>query len=682
MTHVFAHRLTARCLALLLALASGAYLPAASAAPAAATPSRTVGSLELQGVPPSPPELVERMRQYQNARAARLVDVDSDGALYVATRFGETNQIHRVRNAGGAREQLTWLDEPVANAVARPAFVWQGKTLPTQLVMAVDRGGSEFWQLLWWDAATGKSLLLTDGKSRHETPLWSPDGTRLAYVGTGRNGKDFDLYVQDMPRQQNVKLPAAKLLRENNGMWQVLDWSADGTSLLVRRYYAIDRAELWRVDASSGDAVQLLPQGGASHAIGDAVFAADGGVYAISDRDSDVERLVHVSKDGKETSLQQSQLWPVEALAVSHDKTQLAFSVNEDGISRVYVWPSPSPETQAKAQRISALPDGVLSGLHWRADGRSLALSLSRANAPMDAWVAELPAKKSPSQAVAATRWTYSELGGLQESALAVPKLQRIATFDKDDKGITRTVPVFVYKPQGNGPFPFVIHIHGGPEAQARPWFDPTIQFWVKELGMAVLIPNVRGSAGYGKKYLALDNGKLRENSVKDIGAVLDWAASQPDLDTKRAAVYGGSYGGYMVLASLVHYGARLRAGVDVVGISNFVSFLENTQAYRRDNRRAEYGDERDPAMRDHLQAISPLTHASRIRSRLFVVQGANDPRVPQSEAEQVVAAVRAAGQAVWYMLAKDEGHGFQKKVNRDAMGQAVVLFWQEHLLP
>lgn len=682
MTSLNKMRPTAPVWALLAALVCAGASPAAVAAPAPALETRTVGNLVVQGVPPSPPELIDRMRQYQNARAARLLDVGTDGALYVATRFGETNQLHRVSSAAGAREQLTWLDEPIANAVVRPAFVWQGKTLPQQVVLAVDKGGSEFWQLLWWDAASGQTRLLTDGKSRHETPLWSPDGTRLAYVGTGRNGKDFDLYVQEMPRESASKLPPAKLVREQNGMWQVLDWSADGKSLLVRRYYSIDRSELWRVDASSGDAWQVLPQGGASHAIGDAAFAADGGVFAISDRDSDVERLVHVSKDGTETPLQQSQLWPVEALAVSEDKSQLAYSVNEDGISRVYLWQSPAPAKPGQGKRIAALPDGVLSGLQWRADGRSLALSLSRANAPMDAWVVNLPGKGDKSGNATATRWTYSELGGLQESTFASPRLQRIATFDKDDKGIQRTVPVFVYKPEGKGPFPYVIHIHGGPEAQARPWFDPTIQFWVKELGIAVLIPNVRGSAGYGKKYLALDNGKLRENSVKDIGAILDWAANQPDLDSKRAAVYGGSYGGYMVLASLVHFGARLRAGVDVVGISNFVSFLENTQAYRRDSRRAEYGDEREPSMRDHLQAISPLTHASRIRSRLFVVQGANDPRVPQSEAEQVVAAVRAAGQAVWYMLAKDEGHGFQKKPNRDAMGQAVVLFWQTHLLP
>jgi dipeptidyl aminopeptidase/acylaminoacyl peptidase len=660
-------------------------------APAAAVETRTQGNLVLQNVPQTPAALAERMRQYQNARAVRLLDVDATGALYIATRFGETNQVHRVSGPLQMREQLTFLDEPVASAKVRPAFVWQGKTLPAQLLMGVDRGGSEFWQLLWWDAATGQQRLLTDGKSRHESAHWSPDGQRIAYVGTARNGKDFDLYVQEVPRQMpavDAPLPAPKLLRENNGSWQVLDWSDDGKHLLVKRFYSIEQSEVWTVDAQTGDAWQNLPVGKATHAISDALFAPDGGVYAVTDRDSDVRRLVHVSKDGVETPLQQNPRWGVETIALSADRKRLALSINEDGYSRVYTWQTSAPNQPGKLEPVQGLPDGMLAGLAWRKDGETLAVNVSAATSPADIWVAAVPSRVRQTPRPAAKtpapttqRWTRSEIGGLSEESLRSPQLIRYPTFDKDDKGIQRTVPAFVYKPRGKGPFPYIIQIHGGPEAQARPWFDPTIQFWVQELGVAVLIPNVRGSDGYGKAWLALDNGKLRENSVKDIGALLDWANRQPDLDSKRAAVYGGSYGGYMVLASLVHYGARLKAGVDVVGISNFVSFLENTQAYRRDNRRAEYGDERDPAMRDFLQAASPLTHVARIRSRLFVVQGANDPRVPQSEAEQVVAAVRAAGQPVWYMLAKDEGHGFQKKANRDAMGQAVVLFWQTHLL-
>ena len=204
---------------------------------------------------------------------------------------------------------------------------------------------------------------------------------------------------------------------------------------------------------------------------------------------------------------------------------------------------------------------------------------------------------------------------------------------------------------------------------------------WVNKLGAAVIRPNVRGSSSYGKHYMSLDNGFKREDSVKDIGALLDWIATQPDLDENRVAVFGGSYGGYMVLASAVHYSDRLKAAVDVVGISNFVTFLENTQDYRRDLRRAEYGDEREPAMRAHLQSISPLHHVDKITIPMFVVQGQNDPRVPVTEATQVVAALRDQGQAVWYMNAMNEGHGYRKKENRDVYQQATMMFLQTFLI-
>jgi dipeptidyl aminopeptidase/acylaminoacyl peptidase len=280
----------------------------------------------------------------------------------------------------------------------------------------------------------------------------------------------------------------------------------------------------------------------------------------------------------------------------------------------------------------------------------------------------------------ALTRWTHSEAGGLDTSRFADADLIRYPTFDEVE-GARRTIPAFVYRPQGEGPFPVVVQIHGGPEAQALPTFSAIRQFWIDELGVAVIAPNVRGSAGYGRTFLDLDNGMLREDSVKDIGALLDWIATQPDLDATRVAVYGGSYGGYMVLASMIHFAERLRAGVDVVGISNFVTFLENTQDYRRDARRVEYGDERDPEMRAFLERISPTARAAEIRAPLLIAQGQNDPRVPASESEQMVATIREHGGTVWYFLALDEGHGFARKRNRDQFEAATALFLEKHLL-
>ncbi len=226
-----------------------------------------------------------------------------------------------------------------------------------------------------------------------------------------------------------------------------------------------------------------------------------------------------------------------------------------------------------------------------------------------------------------------------------------------------------------------LIDIHGGPESQARPGFLGWANFLIDELGIAIIRPNVRGSAGYGKAYLELDNGKRREDAVKDIGALLDWIARQPGLDAARVGVAGGSYGGFMSLSSLTHYGDRLRAGIDVVGISNFVSFLQNTQGYRRDLRRAEYGDERDPDMKTILEAVSPLSSADKIRTPLLVAQGKNDPRVPASESARIVAAVLRNGQPVWSILAADEGHGFAKKANQNYLQAVEVLFLRRYLL-
>jgi dipeptidyl aminopeptidase/acylaminoacyl peptidase len=279
------------------------------------------------------------------------------------------------------------------------------------------------------------------------------------------------------------------------------------------------------------------------------------------------------------------------------------------------------------------------------------------------------------------TRWTYSEVGGLDTSTFPKPELITYETFDEVN-GISRMIPAFVYKPtRAEGPFPVVIEIHGGPEGQHVPIFSSATAYLTNELSIAVIAPNVRGSSGYGKSYLKLDNGFNREKSVKDIGKLIEWIETQPQFDSERIAVMGGSYGGYMVLASMIHFDDKLRCGIDMVGISNFVTFLQNTEAYRRDQRRVEYGDERDPEMRKYLDSISPSNHADKINSPLFVIQGANDPRVPASESEQMVRSIRKNQGKVWYMLAMDEGHGYSKKENIDIMSEAIVFFLQQYLI-
>ena len=350
--------------------------------------------------------------------------------------------------------------------------------------------------------------------------------------------------------------------------------------------------------------------------------------------------------------------WDVQAMALSPDGSTIAYTTNEGGISEIYIIDA------ATGERLPGpdLPVGLIGGIRFSPDGERIGFTHSSAASPGDAWTYELASREL-------VRWTESEVGGLDTSSFSPPELVRFESFD----GLE--VPAFVHRPEGEGPHPVIISIHGGPESQARPGFSSTYQYWVRELGAAVIVPNVRGSAGYGNDYVNLDNVRLRENSVRDIGALLDWIAEQPDLDADRVVVYGGSYGGYMVLASMVHYSDRLAGGINIVGISNFVTFLENTAGYRQDLRRAEYGDERDPEVREFLESISPANHAHRITAPLFIIQGANDPRVPLSEAEQILAAVREAGGDPWYLVAMDEGHGFARQSNRDFQREAETLF-------
>ncbi|MDA8016682.1 MAG: S9 family peptidase [Thermoanaerobaculia bacterium] len=635
-------------------------LVAGTASQVAAADVETVerGNLRIQGIPEIPQDLTERLQQFQNTRAASLQGWMPDGkGLLISTRFGETSQLHVVEMPGGARRQITFFDEPVGGAAVGP------DAKRNSLLFSRDVGGSEFFQIFHFDLATGQAQMLTDGSSRNGGQLWSKTGDRFAYFTTKRNGRDWDIHVMDVAKGTS----SAAL--EKEGVWFPTDWSPDDERLLVGRYISANESYPYLLDVASGE-LTSLHQSDEKVAYGGALFDASGdSIYYVSDESSEFKRLRRRNLETGETVILTADIdWDVEGLELSDDGKRLAFTVNEEGFSRLYVMDTTS-DTRLS---IPDLPLGAVFGLEFGPTGQ-LGLTLNTPTSVSDVYVLDLGAGE-------VSRWTYSEVGGLDTESLVEPRLIRYPTFDEVD-GSPRTIPAFVYQPEGEGPFPVILDIHGGPEGQERPTFNSGTQFLASELGVAVIAPNVRGSSGYGKSYLKLDNGYLREDSVKDIGALLDWIATQPKLDEKRVAVYGGSYGGYMVLASLVHYDDRLRAGVDIVGISNFVTFLKNTQDYRRDLRRAEYGDERDPKMNEFLTRISPTTRAAEITTPLFVIQGQNDPRVPASESEQMVDVIRSNGGDVWYLLALDEGHGFRKKSNRDYMMESAALFLQTHLL-
>jgi dipeptidyl aminopeptidase/acylaminoacyl peptidase len=638
-----------------LRLAALAAFSLGFALPAFAAERIEVGNRVTEGVPELPADLIERLDRYQNTRPSNFAGWASDGELLIGTRFGETNQVHRVRAPLGMREQLTFHREPVSSVRAQPGSNGRG------FVFGKDVGGSEFWQLYHYDLESRSTRLLTDGgRSRNEQPIWSPDGRLIAWSSTARNGRDSDIWVRSLDGE-------ARAVLTEGGNWFANDFSADGKRLLVQRYISINESQPGEVDLATGT-LERFPVEGGKAAFGGLRYAPDGeGIYFISDENSEFRRLRY-HRPGQPVQVLTADLdWNVVAFDIASDGRHLAYASNEDGIFRLHVLslpdhrPVPLPE----------LPVGVIGGMGFSPDGQRIALTLNSAITPSDVYVVDLAARSL-------TRWTEGEVGGLDASRFVGPTLIRYESFD----GLS--IPAFYYRPAGvpaDRKLPVVINIHGGPEAQALPVFSPGIQFMLDELQVAVLVPNVRGSAGYGKTYLDLDNGLKRKDSVKDIGALLDWIAQQPGLDAEKVGVSGGSYGGYMVLATLVDYADRIAAGIDVVGISHFATFLKNTESYRRDLRRAEYGDERDPEIAKFFEEIAPLNNAEKIRSPLFVAQGANDPRVPLSEADQIVEAVQGNGGDVWYLVFKDEGHGFAKKTNSDYFSAASMLFWQKHLL-
>jgi len=621
------------------------------------------GQLVMENVPPIPATVVDELNRFQATRSASFRAWAGNGeGLYVTTRFDDVNQLHRVDFPGGARRQLTFSPEPVGDVAVQPG----GRAL----VFTRDAGGSEFSQIFLFDERDGAARMLSDGESRNSALKWDRQGHRLAWQSTARNGASNDIWIMDPAEPDGARV----VLESPDGTWWgPADFTAAGSRMLVANYVSITDSRAYLLDLDTGRQ-SLLTRGGVNYPVG--FDRRDEGFWLVTDRDSEFAQLAWQSLEpGSEPEIVTGDIgWNVSEATLSHDRRRLAFSVNEGGLSRVYLM-----DTATRRYRsVNGVPTGVAYDLAFSPDDKRLAMTLNTPQTPSDTFVLELG--RAPTDHGRLERWTFSEVGGLDTEKFRIPERFDYPTFDTVD-GVARRIPAWIYRPEGEGPYPVVVSIHGGPEGQSRPFFSDTYQMWLRTLGVAVILPNVRGSNGYGKTWLGLDNGMRREDSVRDIGALLDWIADQPDLDASRVAVFGGSYGGYMVLASAVHYSERLRAAVDVVGISNFVTFLENTQDYRRDLRRVEYGDERDPAMRAYLEKISPVNNVEKINVPLFIVQGNNDPRVPVTESGQMVEALRGRGNPVWYMNALNEGHGYRKKENRDIYQQAVVQFLRRHLV-
>jgi protease II len=630
-------------------LAAAALLPIIPAHADAPKPA----ALVADGIPPVPDEIPASMRPYAEYRSASVQGWNAkSGAMIIATRFANTAQLHTVAAPLMARRQITFEGEPV-----------QGIPSPVgdMLLVQKDNGGDEFYQIYRFDS--GRLQLLTDGKSRNEFGAFSQDAKLIGYSSTRRNGTDSDLYVMNPADPKSDRL----LAQVKGGGWAIAGFSPDDRTALVIEYVSVQKSNLWLVDVRSG---KMRPLGDHAKPVsyGGLDYAPDGRIWVTSDEGSDFQRLGTIDpKTGAFTPRTAAADWDVESFEIARDGSYVAFVTNEKGSSKLHLL-DPKSGSVRDARN---LPVGVIGDLHAGPDGR-LGFTMSSAKVATDAF------SLSP-VSLEATRWTESETGGLDPNVNADAELVEVKSFDGE------TVSGFLYRPDPKkfpGKRPLIVSIHGGPEGQYTPAFRGAGNYLTNELGVAVFSPNVRGSTGFGKRFVSLDNGPFkREDSVKDIGAFLDVLQKDPKVDAARMAVTGGSYGGYMCYAAAIRYGDRFKAADCIVAISNFVTFLEHTQDYRRDLRRVEYGDERDPAQRAQLTAISPLSSVDKLKIPLLVVTGSNDPRVPESEASQIVAAVRAKGGTAWHLIGKNEGHGFRKKENRDYQAAVETMFWQTYLL-
>jgi dipeptidyl aminopeptidase/acylaminoacyl peptidase len=641
-------------IALALALLSAPLAAQDEKEPTVPTPAAIVAD----GIPAVPVALRDATLPYMEFRSAGFLSWDpKTRAMLISTRFGNASQIHQVNAPGAARTQLTFEPEPVSNAAVLPTG--------DATIVVKDVGGGENFQIYRLEA--GRLVLLTDGKSRHTGLGISSDGKLIGYSSNARNGRDTDLYVMD-PRDPKT---ARKVADRQGGGWSISSFAPDGRTAVVGEYRSVQDSELYSLDLASG-AVTPLTVDTKKVAWGNAQFGPDGRLFVTSDQGSDFQQLGELvpgrpGEGWRFVPIGPAARWDVDGFDVSPDGRSLAVVTNEAGVARLRVVDSRTGAVTAEPK----LPAGVIGGLEYAPWG-VLGFSMASARSPSDAYSFD-PATG------AVARWTQSETGGLDAGRNVEPEFVRVKSFD----GLE--VTGFLYRPDPAkfpGKRPLMVNIHGGPEGQSRPGFLGRNNYLINERGVAIFYPNVRGSTGFGKRFVSLDNGPfLRENSVKDIEAFVKALQKDDRLDSSRFAVTGGSYGGYMTYGALTLYPKLWRTGLAVVAISDFVTFLENTADYRRDLRRPEYGDERDPRQRAKLKEISPLGRADRIAAPLMVVTGANDPRVPASEADQIVQAVRARGGTAWHLLARNEGHGFAKKENQDYQFWTSLMFWEKTLL-
>jgi dipeptidyl aminopeptidase/acylaminoacyl peptidase len=616
-------------------------------------------NLITENIAEIPIDLSGQVKKYSESRGASLAEIHPlKNTVIINTRFGSTSQLHLVTQPLGDRRQITFFDEPVSSASYEP-------TKGEYLIYSKDIGGNEFAQLFKLDLKTLQSTLLTDGgRSQNGGVLWRKDGKGFYFTSTKRNGGDRDVYFMDPTNPSTTKL----VLEVKGGGWSLQDITKDNKQLLIVEGISANESHIWAFDLETNKLSQITDRNQKSIVQTNPEYSAtDGEIWFVTDSENEFNRLATLDSKSKKITYHTSKIpWNVERYSLSEDKKTLLFITNEAGINKMYIMNT----ADKKYNEVKNIPIGLLGNADFTKDNRSVFFTQSTAQTASDVYKLDLKSGKIE-------QWTASELGEMQQSDMTTPKFIEWKSFDQV------AISGFYYpaSTKFTGKRPVIIMIHGGPEGQSMASFLGSNNYYTNEMGVSLIYPNVRGSSGFGKTFLAKDNGFLREDSVKDIEALLNWIAQQPDLDKDKVMIMGGSYGGYMTLAVSYHYADKIKCSVDIVGISNFNTFLKNTEEYRRDLRRVEYGDERIPEMAAFFDKMAPLNNTDKIKKPMFIIQGKNDPRVPVTEAIQMRDKLKSQGNTVWYLEAKDEGHGFKKKANIDYQRLAVIRFMQEYLL-
>jgi dipeptidyl aminopeptidase/acylaminoacyl peptidase len=624
-------------------------------------------NVTTDGLPPIPMSLVQAVAPYAQFRQAVLRAWHPTAReVIVTTSFGAVPQLHRVRSPGGARTQITFFPDGVSQ---RPGAVFlpQGQAFVFQKDTA---GGGESDQLFRYDLARGTPVLLTDGKSRYGGPAISRTGL-LAFDSTERDGKNRDLYVM------NPSDPATRRrIMQAEGTWSVVDWSPDEKTILALQSISTSETCLWAVRADSGEKTLLTPKdtGPVRWAVSAtpgprdrgaaAAFAPDGRtIYALSNRGGEANRVWKFDGTGWTAISAPDQ--PVETFALKPDGRVLAVVFDAGVVSRLQLM-----DAAGRELRTPVVPPGVISDLQWHPVRNEVGFTLAGARAFNDVYSVDLARAR-------VDRWTFSEMGGANPETLPDAEIVKWKSFD----GLE--ISGVLYRPPASfaGRRPVIINVHGGPVERERPRAIGRSNYFRNELGIAVIYPNIRGSSGFGRSFEELDNGRLRENAIKDIGALLDWVAAQPGLDKDRVMIAGPSYGGFVALAAAIAYGDRLRGVNPAFAITDFPSFLETTEMSRQANRNAEYGDPSVPGMRAFLTKISPLTNAARLKIPVFIAAGAKDTRVPIAQADALVKALKANGTPVWYVRFEEAGHQQLTVPTNDFSIYTWVMFVQKYIL-